>query len=116
MLSSATCLVAEDDGRAVAYASLEYTFYDHGFISMVYVAKRERRRGIGRALMEAIVARCATRKLFTSTNQSNMAMQQLLSGLGFAASGTIANLDDGDPELVYFFDRGSDGARGFDAA
>ena len=104
VLSSATCLVAEASGRVVAYASLEYTFYEHGFISMVYVADRDRRRGIGRALTEAVVARCTRRKLFTSTNQSNRAMQQLLTGIGFVPSGMITNLDEGDPELVYFLE------------
>ena len=29
-------------------------------------------------------------------------MQSLLSKLGFALSGVIENLDEGDPELVYF--------------
>jgi ribosomal protein S18 acetylase RimI-like enzyme len=104
VLSSGTCFVAEVDGRVVAYASLEYTFYEQGFISMVYVADPDRRRGIGRALTEAVVRRCKTRKVFTSTNQSNRAMQRLLSGIGFVPSGTISNLDEGDPELVYFLD------------
>ncbi|GJM08369.1 MAG: hypothetical protein DHS20C11_06450 [Lysobacteraceae bacterium] len=38
VLCTATCLVAECEGRVVAYGSLEYTFYDNGFVSMLYVA------------------------------------------------------------------------------
>ena len=105
VLSSATCLVAECEGRVVAYGSLEYTFYSSGFVSMVYVAEPERRRGIGRSLMEALAERCTTPKLFTSTNQSNKPMQALLALLGYIPSGVIENLDPGDPELVYFLDR-----------
>lgn len=107
VLRSATCLVAERGGGVVAYAALEYTFYQQGFVSMLYVAEAERRRGIGRALMQALASRCDTRKLFTSTNQSNQPMQQLLKALGYVPSGVIHNLDPGDPELVYVLDLGS---------
>ena len=106
IVRSATCLVAECEGRVVAHGSLEYTFYDNGFVSIVYVAEPERRRGIGRALLQGLAARCTTRKLFTSTNQSNEPMQKLLVSLGYVPSGVIENLDPGDPELVYFLDIG----------
>ena len=104
ILRSATCLVAERDRTVAAYAALEYTFFEQGFVSMLYVAQPHRRQGIGRALMQALAARCDTKKLFTSTNQSNQPMQQLLDALGYVPSGIIHNLDPGDPELVYMLD------------
>lgn len=103
-LCSETCLVVEQQGAIVAYAVLEYTFYEQGFVSMLYVAEAARRRGIGRTLMREIETRCRTSKLFTSTNQSNRPMQALLRELGYVPSGVIDNLDPGDPELVYFLD------------
>ncbi len=106
VLRSGGCLVAERHGAVVAYAALDYTFYEQGFVSIVYVAKSERRRGIGRALMQELAAQCQTRKLFTSTNQSNQPMQQLLKALGYVPSGVIHNLDPGDPELIYMLDLG----------
>ncbi|MEE4331764.1 MAG: GNAT family N-acetyltransferase [Wenzhouxiangella sp.] len=106
VLSTATCLVAERDGRVVAYGSLEYTFYESGFVSMLYVAEPERRRGAGRSLIEALADRCRTPKLFTSTNESNKPMHGLLQLLGYVPSGVIENLDPGDPEKVYFLDLG----------
>lgn len=106
-LRSETCLVAEQRGAVVGYAVLEYTFYEQGFVSMLYVAEAARRRGIGRTLMREIEARCRTAKLFTSTNQSNGPMQALLDFLGYVPSGVIHNLDPGDPELVYFLDLSS---------
>ncbi len=106
VLQSATCLVAEQNGRIVGYAALEYTFFDRGFVSMVYVAESERRRGVGRALMQTLASRCETQELFTSTNESNQPMRQLLNTLGYVPSGIIHNLDPGDPELVFFLNLG----------
>ena len=54
--------------------------------------------------MQVLAERCDTPKLFTSTNQSNQPMQQLLGALGYIPSGIIHNLDSGDPELVYMLD------------
>ena len=103
-LRSATCLVADQDGTIIGYVVLEYTFYDQGFVSMLYVAEPARRRGVGRTLMREIETRCRTAKLFTSTNESNDPMQSLLRSLGYVPSGVIHNLDPGDPELVFFLD------------
>ncbi len=96
------CHVYERDGEAVAYAVLEYSFYGKGFISMLYVHPEQRRKGIGEKLMRHVEVLCQTDKLFTSTNQSNRPMQKLLEKLGYQPSGYIENLDEGDPELVYF--------------
>ena len=104
-LRSETCLVASQGGAVAGYVVLEYTFYDQGFVSMLYVAEAARRRGVGRNLMREIETRCRTVKLFTSTNESNGPMQALLGSLGYIPSGVIHNLDPGDPELVYFLDR-----------
>ena len=101
LLANATCLVAERDGAVVAFAALDYSFFERGFVPLLFVAEPERRRGIGRALMEALAARCTTPQLFTSTNQSNAPMQQLLAQLGYRESGVVHNLDPGDPELFY---------------
>ena len=52
--------------------------------------------------MQHMEQTCTTAKLFTSTNQSNAPMQALLNKLGYRQSGFIENLDEGDPELIYF--------------
>ena len=101
VLGSATCLVAERHQAVAAYVVLEYSFYEQGFVPMLYVDQRHRRHGLGRALLQAIVPYCETPKLFTSTNQSNQPMQQLLDTLGYSRSGIVHNLDPGDPELIY---------------
>jgi GNAT superfamily N-acetyltransferase len=96
------CYVACQDGRAVAYAVLSHRFYDQGFIDMVMVDEPFRHKGLGTALIRYLISRCRTPKLWTSTNRSNRAMQRLLARLDFQASGIIENLDESDPEYVFF--------------
>jgi hypothetical protein len=53
-------------------------------------------------LLRHLESFCETSKLFISTNLSNLPMQSLLAKLVYVLSGVIHNLDEGDPELVYF--------------
>src|SRR5262245_55164389 len=96
------CYVAAPDENIIGYAVLEYSFYENGFISVLYVHPDYRRTGIGEGLIRHLETVCQTAKLFASTNESNRAMQSLLAKLNYIASGVIHNLDEGDPELVYF--------------
>ena len=95
------CRVIEAGGEVVAYGVIQHSFYGNGFIPQVYVAPQWR-RGIGSGLVAHMEGVCATPKLFTSTNESNLPMRQLLVRLGYTPSGVIDNLDDADPELVFF--------------
>ncbi len=101
-VASGTCFVAVADGEVIGYGVLNYTFYDNGCIDMLYVHSNHRRRGAGAALLQHMESLCRTPKLFTSTNLSNLWMQSLLAKLGYELSGVIHNLDEGDPEIVYF--------------
>ena len=103
-IDAGCCFVASPGSNhpPVAYGVLEYTFYGNGFVSMLYVAAPHRGRGFGSALLRHVESRCRTPKLFTSTNQSNTPMQRLLHKLGHAPSGVIENLDEDNPELVFF--------------
>jgi len=102
MLREGECLVAEVDGEVRGFVMLNYTFFGFGFIPLIVVGEGNRRAGTGLRLLATAEARCASRKLFTSTNTSNVAAHGLLAQAGFQRSGVIENLDDGDPEIVYF--------------
>jgi len=98
-------LVASDSkstAEVAGYGVLNYSFYDCGLIDMLMVRPDRRRHGYGSELIRHMELECRTEKLFTSTNESNAPMQALLAKLGYQPSGIIYNLDDGDPELVYF--------------
>ena len=54
--------------------------------------------------MRAALGHASTSRVFTSTNQSNAPMRELLRSEGWTASGVLSGLDDGDPEHVFFHD------------
>jgi N-acetylglutamate synthase-like GNAT family acetyltransferase len=93
--------ILEQEGTVIGVAALEYTFFEHGFISLLYVSAAERRTGAGE-MSQYLVSICQTPKLFSSTNQSNHPMQALFAKAGFLPSGMIHNLDPNDPEIVYY--------------
>jgi ribosomal protein S18 acetylase RimI-like enzyme len=101
-LAAGECLVAESDQETLGYVVLNYTFFGYGFIPVIVVAAVHRRHGVGLRLLSEARSRCTSRKLFTSANASNIAAQGLFVRAGFTRSGIIENLDEGDPELVYF--------------
>jgi GNAT superfamily N-acetyltransferase len=101
-VAAGTCFVAVADGEVIGYGVLNYTFYYHGCIDLLVVHTDHRRRGAGAALVRHLESLCRTPKLFTSTNLSNLRMQSLLAKSGYELSGVIHNLDEGDPEIVYF--------------
>ena len=99
---SGNCFVAVIDEKVIGYGVLNYTFYYVGCIDMLYIHSDHRRSGAGAALLQHLESLCQTPKLFTSTNLSNLPMQSLLAKLDYVLSGVIHNLDQGDPESVYF--------------
>lgn len=99
------CYVIAGAGPVIGFALLHYHFFDHGFIELLIVAKEHRQRGHGSTLLEALKKTCTTAKLFTSTNLSNAPMHRLLAKCGFVRCGYIDMLDEGDPEIVYCFER-----------
>ena len=102
-LTTETCLVAESaDGEVIGFVALSHDFFDQGFVRLVFVSQGHRRVGLGMELLASAELRCHTSKLFTSTNASNVSAQALFERAGFVRSGVVENLDEGDPEIVYF--------------
>lgn len=101
-IHNGTCIVARSGREVAGFAVYESSFFGNCFIALVIVAPRFRRRGAARSMIQHIERRSPTPKLFTSTNESNIAMQQVCESLGFVRSGMIDNLDEGDPEIFYY--------------
>ena len=77
----------EEEGKVIAVGVLEYTFFEHGFISLVFVNPEERRTGVGEMLLRYLISICRTPKVFSSTNRSNVPMRALFGKVGFERSG-----------------------------
>lgn len=96
-----TAYLAICDGETAGFAIFDYSFYRLGFLSLLFVLPQYRHKGVASALMHFLEQNCTTRKLFTSTNLSNLPMQAVLVKCGYLLAGIIHHLDEGDPELVY---------------
>ncbi|WP_446469343.1 GNAT family N-acetyltransferase [Xenorhabdus stockiae] len=102
-VKSQFCYLVELDSEVIAYGVLHYNFFDYAFIEMLVVGERNRREGVGLQLISYLKSIFSCPKLFTSTNQSNKSMQSLLNKAGFRKSGYTENIDEDDPELVFFY-------------
>ncbi len=96
------CHVAMSGDKVAGFGILEQTFYFQGFIGLLVVHTDFRRQGVATALIRRMESICPTAKLFTSTNESNIIAQKTYEANGFVRSGYIDNLDEGDPEIIYF--------------
>ena len=108
------CIVARRVGELAGFAVFARSFFEQPFIALLYTEPAQRRAGVARAIVRHIESLCPGEKLFTSTNESNAAMHAFCAALGFEHSGRIDNLDEGDPEIVYF--KHAAAARAGDAA
>ena len=96
------CYKALAEDEIIGFIMLNYSFYENGFIGLLIVDNSFRRMKAGTCLIEYVEKVCTTQKIFTSTNQSNRAMQVILSSVGYVRCGCIGKIDEGDPELVYY--------------
>lgn len=85
--------VAEEAGCIIGYVGV-WAVYDEGQITNVAVHKAYRQRGIGRALIEALLAFGRTKGLtnyFLEVRASNVAAQKLYTCCGFQVIGKRKN-------------------------
>lgn len=101
-ISEENCIIAKNGDSIVGFLTYDTNFFDCCFISLVIVKPVERRKGVATALLKHIIKTAPTMKIFSSTNQSNLKMQSVFKVNGFNQSGYIDNLDEGDPEIIYF--------------
>jgi ribosomal protein S18 acetylase RimI-like enzyme len=104
VLQSETCFVAHKDVILGLVVVRRGHFFGRDFVDYLRVRADHRRMGIGRLLLRESVTAATSARVFTSTNESNHPMQQLLASERWQFSGRLGGLDEGDPELVYFLD------------
>ena len=94
--------VVECGGAVDGFVVINHSFFGHAFVALIAVAPPARRHGYALALLSESERVCNSRKMFSSTNASNVAAQKLFMRAGFVESGQIDNLDSDDTELFYF--------------
>ncbi|MFJ4193925.1 GNAT family N-acetyltransferase [Pseudomonas sp. NPDC089534] len=92
---------AADESALVGFGCLSRQFFGQWFIALVMVSSTHRRCGVGQQIVTHLERVTCAGKIFTSTNASNGPMRQLLTRLGYQASGIVENLDLDDPELIF---------------
>jgi len=97
-----SCFIIVANNKPVGFAIFDYRFFDLGWIELIVIEKKYRRKGIGGQAINLLCDQSTANKVFTSTNTSNIPMQRTLNKIGFSFSGKLDGLDDGDPELFYF--------------
>ena len=101
-ISAGQCYVARAGRQVIGFVVTDRSFFGQAFVDLLIVDPAFRRRGVGTSLMHHVESIWQPGKLFTSTNASNVSMQRLCESLGYVRSGVINNLDEDDPEIVYF--------------
>ncbi|RDW17220.1 GNAT family N-acetyltransferase [Oceanobacillus chungangensis] len=96
------CIVVKNDNRIVGFLIFDTNFFNCSFISLIIVSPTARRKGYATSLIDYFVKIASTQKVFSSTNLSNKDMQKVFIANGFVQSGVVENLDEGDPEIIYF--------------
>ncbi|MEH7115598.1 GNAT family N-acetyltransferase [Neobacillus niacini] len=96
------CIVVNNKNLIVGFLLFDTHFFNCSFISLIIVKPTERRKGYASSLIEYFINISPTKKIFSSTNKSNQTMQEVFKINGFIQSGFIENLDEGDPEIIYF--------------
>jgi [ribosomal protein S18]-alanine N-acetyltransferase len=78
-------LVAEDDGRVIAYGGA-WIILEEGHITNIAVEQVSRGKGVGKALLKALmqyVANLGVQYLTLEVRKSNLTAQKLYEALGF---------------------------------
>lgn len=96
------CIVANEKNLIVGFLIYDTHFFGCSFISLIIVRLAGRRKGYATSLIDYFITLSPTNKIFSSTNRSNLGMQEVFKANGFIQSGFIENLDEGDPEIIYF--------------
>ena len=95
-------LVALQGSTVAGLVAYRTDWFQCSFVSLVAVAEALRRRGIARALFEAVAERSPSPRLFSSTEETNAVAIQMHRALGFVTSGFIDNLPQGYRELLFY--------------
>ncbi|HEU4371688.1 MAG TPA: GNAT family N-acetyltransferase [Methylomirabilota bacterium] len=95
-------LVADAGGTVVGMLAYRTDWFQCTFVTLVSVREDHRKRGVARALYQAVEGMSPSPRLFSSTEETNAGAIRMHTALGFHASGHIDNLPQGYRELLFY--------------
>ena len=95
-------LVADVDEAVAGVLAYRTDWFQCTYVSLVSVHGDYRRRGVARALFEAVERISPSPRLFSSAEETNIPSIRMHVALGFAPSGHIDNLPQGYRELLFY--------------
>ncbi|HDR4420734.1 TPA: GNAT family N-acetyltransferase [Bacillus cereus] len=101
-INEGRCIIVKEDNSISGFLTYDTNFFDCTFLSLIIVSPTRRRRGYASSLLSYMLSHSPTQKIFSSTNKSNESMQKVFHSNGFIRSGMIENLDEGDPEIIFY--------------
>ncbi|MED1602720.1 GNAT family N-acetyltransferase [Alkalihalophilus marmarensis] len=96
------CIIVKEEDAITGFLIYDTNFFGCSFILLIIISPSKRRKGYASKLIEYMMDHSPTQKVFSSTNRSNVNMQKVFKKNGFTESGIVENLDEGDPEIIYF--------------
>ncbi|MGD6890581.1 GNAT family N-acetyltransferase [Bacillus mobilis] len=101
-IAEGRCIIVKEENSISGFLTYDANFFGCTFLSLIIVAPTKRRRGHASSLISYMLSHSPTQKIFSSTNESNESMQRVFNANGFIRSGIIENLDEGDPEIIFY--------------
>jgi len=101
-INEGRCIIVKEDNSISGFLTYDTNFFSCTFLSLIIVSPTKRRRGYASSLISYMLSHSPTRKIFSSTNESNDSMQKVFNANGFIRSGIVENLDEGDPEIIFY--------------
>ncbi|HEX9818568.1 MAG TPA: GNAT family N-acetyltransferase [Methylomirabilota bacterium] len=95
-------LVADAGGEVAGMLAYRTDWFQCTFVTLVSVREDRRKRGVARALYQAVEGMSPSPRLFSSTEETNAVSIQMHTKLGFHPSGHIDNLPQGYRELLFY--------------
>ena len=98
-------IVAEEDGRILAYAGA-WLIFDEGHITNIAVAEEARGRGIGKAVTHELMqyaANMGVQYMTLEVRRSNLVAQNMYKGLGFIELGVRKRYYEDNGEDAYLY-------------
>lgn len=95
-------IVAEADREVVGFLAYRTDWFQCTFVTLTVVREDFRRKGIAREFFKSVEMISPTPRLFSSSEETNVASIRMHRALGFAPSGHIDNLPQGARELLFY--------------